>query len=670
MGSKYLAICVFLASSLCQAQQTVAPTPEQAGPAKGDEWSGYNIVNSVETGYRFFTLSGSLDKYRSDENFGNGIRLLSGSLGVHSKNGNGHLFDEIVITTGGLGGDPYQSATLKVDKNRVYQYDMSWRQNDYFNPGLVTDGGAEQHLLDTSHTFQDHNLTLFPQSWVSFSLGYSRSVQSGAGLSTVQLYDTSSPSDSTGTVFPLFTNVKRLQNDYRLGGQLHWLGFTLDWMHGWEDFKDDTPFQITNAPPETGAASNATLKSFLRSEPNHGTSPYWQVALFRDARWLSVNSRFTYTAGARDFVSNETALGTNQFGALANQQILTSGNARRPVATGNLNLAIRPSAKWNIASHTSIYNVRTEGNSAYVQYDNATQSADFLYFQFLGIRTVDTGLDAEYQLLKWLDVHGGYDYSDRRISSSPQFAFAGVTSGAPFTQTNILNSGTFGVRMRPIKGLTVLLNGESGQANRPFTPRSDKNYHALSARIDYRLKSLRLAAQTKSDYNANSVTLSAYSSHARTYSGSASWSPKSWFAIDASASKAHVDTLGGIAFFTDAQFLQNQLSYYVSNLYSASLSTHLSYKRTDVWLGYSRIQDLGDGRVNPTATIIGPNLTAFETAQTFPLKFQVPQARLSVRIHERLRWNFGYQYFGYHETFSTGENYAAHTGYTSLLWSF
>jgi hypothetical protein len=82
------------------------------------------------------------------------------------------------------------------------------------------------------------------------------------------------------------------------------------------------------------------------------------------------------------------------------------------------------------------------------------------------------------------------------------------------------------------------------------------------------------------------------------------------------------------------------------------------------------VQDLGDGRVQPTATIIGPDLAAFETAQTFPLKFQVPQARLSLRIHERLRFNCGYQYFGYHETFSTGENYAAHTGYTSLLWSF
>jgi hypothetical protein len=671
MRTGFLAIFIAWLAFTCEGQ-TVAPTPETVGPVRGDDVSGYNIVNSFETGYRFVDVSGNVAKYKSDENFGNGIRLLSGSFSMNSKSGNAKWFDDLVLTTAGLGGDPYESAGLRVGKNRIYQYDLSWRKNDYVNPGLTTDGSEGQHLLNTTYTLQDHNLTLFPRSWIRFTLGYSRSDQSGAGISTVQLYNASGPFDATGQVFPVFTNVKRVQNDYQLGGELHFLGFTLNWLHGWEDFKDDTPFYL-NAGTAAGAVSagGATLNSFQRSEPNHGTSPYWQVGLFRDAHWVSVNSRFTYTAGERAFVSNESALGTNQFGALANQQIVTSGTARRPVATGNLNVTFLPTSKLNIITHTSIYNVRTEGNSAYIQYDNATQSADLLYFQFLGVRTIETGADAQYQFRNWLEFHGGYDYSDRRIESSPQFAFAGSTSPVPYVQTNILNSGLFGLKLRPVKGLSITLNGEIGQANHPFTPRSDKNYHALSGRADYKLlKTLRFTAQAKSDYNENSVSLSSYGSHARIYSGSVSFTPKRWFSMDASASKSHVDTLGGIAFFTDSQLLQDQLSYYVSNLYSATLMTHFSYKRLDLSVGYARIQDRGDGRTSPTATVIGPNLAAFETAQTFPLKLQVPQGRLSVRLYERLRWNFGYQYFGYHETFATGENYLAHTGYTSLLWSF
>ncbi|HEY1948911.1 MAG TPA: hypothetical protein VGG97_18025 [Bryobacteraceae bacterium] len=676
MRSRYITFCILIASACCQAQTPVAPVAaaDPVGPNRGDTWSGYNIVNSFETGDRFLSVSGNEDKYRADENFGNGIRLLNSFFSMDSKNGHGRLFDQLVITTNGLGGDPYESVTLKVDKNKLYRYDFSWRKNDYFNPGLTTNGGQGQNLLNTTYNLQDHNLTLFPQSWIRFTLGYSRSSQSGAGLSTVQLYNASGPQDSTGDIFPVFTNVKRVQNDYRLGGELRFLGFTLNWMHGWEDFKDDTPFQFSGSEASPGPANNplagATLNSFQRAEANHGTSPYWQVGLFRDARWLHVNARFTHTAGVRDFVANETALGTNQFGALANQQILTAGDARRPVTTGNLNVTVQPTSKLTIASRTSIYDVRTEGNSAYLQYDNATQSSDLLYFQFLGIRTIETDADAQYQIRNWLDVHGGYTYSNRLISASPQFAFVGSTSGTPFRQTNTLNSGVFGFHLRPLKGLTVMADGEVGRTSNPFTPKSDQNYNTFSGRVQYKLRKLQLSATAKSDYNLNSVTLSSYSSHSRTYSGSAAWNYKSWLTLDASASKLHLDSLGGIAFFAGPEFLPNQLSYYVSNLYSATLDARVSVKRVDISLGYSRIQDLGDGRNSPTQTVIGPNLSAFQTAQTFPLKFQAPSARISVRIHERLRWNIGYQYFGYHETFSSGENYLAHTGYTSILWSF
>ena len=670
MRTAYFAIVAVSVTMWCSAQQPVAPTREPVGPARGDDWSGYNFVNSFETGYRLLSVSGNLNKYRSDENFGNGVRLLDSFFSMNSKTGHGRWFDELVLTTNGLGGDPYESAVLRVDKNRLYQYDLSWRRNDYFNPGLTTDGGQGQHLLDSSYTLQDHNLTLFPQSRIRFTLGYSRDAQSGAGISTVQLFNPTGPFDATGDIFPIFTNVKRLQNDYRFGGELHWLGFTLNAMHGWEDFKDDTPYQQNGTGRGDNAGNPTSLNSFTRSEPYHGTSPYWRVGLFRDSRWINVNGRFTYTDGIRSFALNEAAVGTNQFGAVANQQILTSGNARRPVATGNLNVTILPTSRLTVASRTSVYNVRTQGDSSYLQYDNATKSADLLFFQYLGIRTIGTDIDARYEVNKHLDVHGGYAYSDRRIASSPQFAFAGSTSPVPFRQVNVLNSGLFGLRYKPIKELTVVLDGEVGHANTPFTPRSERNYTVLSGRVQYKIKNLQLTALTNSNYNANSVTLSSFSSHARTYSASASWSPRSWFGLDATYSKLHVDSLGGIAFFANAQDFPNQVSYYVSNLHSGTLATHFNVKRASLYLGYSHVQDLGDGRSSPTATIVGPSLTPFTTAQTFPLRFESPSARVSVNITERIRWNIGYQYFGYHEQFFNRENYLAHTGYTSLLWSF
>ena len=657
-----------LVTGLLDAQQPVAPTNEPVGPSRGDNWQGYNFANSFETGYRFVSVSGNDEEYRAQENFGNGIRLLNEFFSMNSKSGTGKFFDQFVLTATGLGGDPYESASLRVQKNRLYEYDLLWRRNDYFNSGLTTDTGDSRHLLNSSYTLQDDNLTLFPQSRIRFLLGYSRTTQTGAGVSSIQLFDSSGQFDATGDIFPLFTNVKLSQNEFRLGGEIHWYGFTLNWMRGWEDFKDDTPYTFNGFSAGDLSTNSTALTSFLRSAPYHGTNPYWRVGLFRNDRFGSLNGRFTYTAGARNFISNESAIGTNQFGAAANEQILTLGDARRPVATGNLNVSIFPTSKLTIVNATSLYNVRTSGDSEYLQFDNATHTATSLYFQYLGIRTAANETDIKYDFRQWFSLHAGYEYSNRKISSTQQFATPNAAN--LFLQTDVLSSGNFGFHISPIKPLNIVVDEEIGRSNRPFTPKGDKNYNVLVGRVSYKLRKLQLTASSRSDYNDNSVTVTAFSSHTRIYSGSGSWTPTRWFAVDATYAKTHVDTLGGINFFAESQLLQNQLSYYVSNIHAGTLTARVSVKRADLYIGYSHIQDVGDGRISPTSTIIGPSLTAFQTAQTFPLKFESPLVRLSFRVVERLRWNLGYQYFGYHETFSLGENYIANTGYTSILWSF
>jgi hypothetical protein len=79
------------------AQPVVAPTPDTVGSARGENWNDYNITNSFETGYRFADIFGNRGKYRSDENYRNGIRLLGSQFSANSKDGHGGLFDEILL---------------------------------------------------------------------------------------------------------------------------------------------------------------------------------------------------------------------------------------------------------------------------------------------------------------------------------------------------------------------------------------------------------------------------------------------------------------------------------------------------------------------------------------------------------------------------------------------
>ena len=254
-----ISLILLLTANLLQAQPVVAPTPQQTGPARGENWSDYNITNSFEVGYRFRSVDGNLGTYRSDVNFSNGLRLLSGNLTMNSKQGTGKYFDELLLNVQGLGNDPYQFSSLRIQKNALYRYDFVWRANDYYNPGLTIANG--QHLMDTTRQLQDHDLTLLPQSKIRFIAGYSRNSQNGPALSTVQYFD------SRGDEFPYFANIHRLRNEFRLGAQADVAGFRVNLLHGWEKFEETTNENLL-APSPGNNLQNQNLAVLRRQTEN------------------------------------------------------------------------------------------------------------------------------------------------------------------------------------------------------------------------------------------------------------------------------------------------------------------------------------------------------------------------------------------------------------------
>jgi len=651
------------------AQTPVAPTDLPTQPNRGDNASGYNILQSFEAGYRWESTGGDADMYRSTVNYTDGLRLLSSSLAIQSRDGHGKWFDQILINTLGLGNDPYESAMLRIEKNRWYRYDMTWRSDAFFDPALTVAYG--EHQIDTVRRLQDHDLTLFPQSWFKVLMGYSRDSQSGPALSTIQLFD------PTGNEFPLLSDIRRQQNEYRLGANVKLAGFGLNVLHAWQDYKEDTMQLLTTS--QGNNPNNITeLDSFLSGQPNHGTSPYWRVALFREGKkYWTMNGRFSYVAGRRDFILDEGAGGLNRIGAPTQLLSQAFGNANRPAAIGNLTFSVFPASKIAFTNQTSVYNIRMSGSNFFEQYFDGTLLTPTVAFNYLGILTIANSSTVEIHLKPWITLHGGYTYSDRRVGSEQMQTL--ITSlAAPFPtikQTNRLNAATFGVRLRPWKALTVNLDGEIGEANTPIYPISEKNYQALHGRVEYRRKLWRAMASARSDYNNNSISLTSFASHTRQYGVDGSWTPSDRFSIDASYSRLHVDSLGGISYFVGVGPAVSDHSYYVSNIHAATLMARIAIaKRADVSFGYNHVQDVGDGRATAVGnfTDVAPSAAAaaFASAQTFPLRFLSPQGKLSIRVTPRVRWNAGYQYYGYREDFSLLQNYRAHTGYTSVAWSF
>ncbi|HEV8145711.1 MAG TPA: hypothetical protein VGP79_05005, partial [Bryobacteraceae bacterium] len=541
---KTILFALFAPAFLVMSQPTVAPTNESTDSPRGTNVASYNIQQSFELGYRFATTGGNGDMYRSTVNYTNGIRLLSSSLFVQSREGHGRWFDQLSLSTQGLGNDPYESAVLRVEKNKAYRYDLHWRLNKYFNPALEVSAG--QHALYTTHRFQDHDFTLFPESPFKLFLGYSRVTQDGTGLSTLQFFE------ARGDEFPLFTRIRREQNEYRLGGEAKLLGFRLNVMRGWVDFKEDSILN-SGAQPGNNRDDLTELASLRKDEPVHGTSPYWRVGLFREGKkFWAANGRFTYVAGKHAFVQDELARGIGRLGANASTQVVVLGDARRPALTGNFTLSLFPTEAITITNQTSVSNIRLIGNALFQLFTNgSTTPAQGLPFSLLGILNITNSTLLDVRLRPWLGVYAGYDYGDRRIRSIEGIDPIGRASAPRILneQTNILQAGTFGIRLRPLKPLSIHLGAEIGRANHPLFPIADKDYHALNGRILWRTKLYRVGAYARSNYNTNSNSLTSFASRARQYGAEASWTAREWFSLDASYTKLHLNTLGGLDFF-------------------------------------------------------------------------------------------------------------------------
>ncbi len=688
----YLLLAITVAAA---AQQVVAPTPAQVGPPRGENVDGYNITQSFETGYRFSSVSGSEDQYRSVVNYGNGIRLLGSSLSIVSKDGHGKWFDEILLNTLGLGNDPYQSVTLRVQKNGLYQYNMTWRLDDYFNSGLTVAAG--QHLMNTTRTLQDHDLTLLPQSKIRFHVGYSRNSDDGPALSTAQEFNAS------GEAFPVFENVKQQWNEYRLGMDGDLAGFHFTVLHRWEYYKDDSPFTSAGQFAAVDPNDSTVLQQFSRPQRLHGRSPAWLGNVFTRRKIWGLNARVVYTKGVGDFALNEFAGGIGQFGSPATRQIAVGGEATRPDLIGDLNLSLFPTDRLTISNNTSINSQRISGDSVYSEVLTGLNLGSTLYFQYLGLRTVVNSSDIDYRINKWLGAYAGYHYSDRRVTT---IQGAGAFSAGPvgtnsYDVVNILQSGVAGVRIRPIQPLTINLEGEVDRSSHPLTPQSPAHFQTLGGRVSYRLKKLQLSGQYKEIYNANpqfGFLLS--SSHSRNYNAAASWALKSWFSFDASYSHQHLDSTSFLAFFSglNRPQLTTGQSIYLSNIHSGNLGASFTIgPRAELYVGYSIAKDPGDGRSTPSPSVSGipmgsiggpivtggpqaglpitsdPTTAILTSVQTFPLTYQSPLARFSFKISPKVRWNAGWQYYSYNELFHIfgyNQNFHANNGYTSILWSF
>jgi hypothetical protein len=88
------------------------------------------------------------------------------------------------------------------------------------------------------------------------------------------------------------------------------------------------------------------------------------------------------------------------------------------------------------------------------------------------------------------------------------------------------------------------------------------------------------------------------------------------------------------------------------------------FPRVSLYTSYRINKDNGQGR-----QLADPIGTPGTLISSYPMSYQSPEGRLTIKLSRTFDWNLGYQYYNYNESVLVGprpQNYHAHLPYTSL----
>jgi len=715
-----LVLVLFATLAIARAQQpSASPSPKKSDytetPAETGEKAGdYTVISSVEFGYRGLRVDGDLNKYQSDLNYKAGPRLFDSSFLLKSTDGKGGLFHSLLATSTGWGADPQGNLRVSVEEPKWYRFDATYRRfkyfrflNDFANPNWVFSPASfsvppklttGEHGYNTRVKLGDFDLTLLPKNrWIRFNVGYSPERYSGPAFTNYHV---------GGNEFMLLSELRSRANDFRVGadGKLGPLNFSF--LQGFRRFRDDSVIDLGVTPGINLNPTVASLTSFDRNEPARGSVNYTRFSLQTlIAKRLDITGRIIYSKATQNFVSLESFTGRNWNpritgfppsppGATPNilnlGQYNLSGDTERPNWLGDVGLTWLASDKLRISNTFRVETFKINGAALFADFFSLTRGTrtDTIGFSNRDVNTrteyrkIQNTIEGDYQFDKNYSIHLGYRYGRRRIEEAIS-GFA-LNSNAPTplvpeseTEENNTHAILGGFKARPAHDWTLYFDAEHGTADNVFTRIGNYNYTNIRAKSRYKPTSrvgFNLAVITKDNSNPSEIagiSLEDFgvSVKSRIFSSSLDWTATSRFSISAGYNYHWINSNAKLDyFFNNVQHPLGNSLYFVRNNFFFVESVIRVAPRATIFAAYRINKDNGQGN-----RIADPTGTPGTLVASYPMSFQSPEARLAIKLHQRLDWNVGYQYYNYNESPIVGprpQNYHSHLPYTSLRFYF
>jgi hypothetical protein len=709
IGLQWLLMLCLPGFLFAQSSGTGQNPPGEPGVTTG----GYVMHSSIEMGYRFNDRTGSNDMYDTLVNLQTGPRFLNETLSMQSENHQGVLFDDLNLNSFGWGGDPNNALRLRADKNKWYNLQGSFRRDQSFfdydllanplNPPSSTPAIPSLnsgHAFDTTRRMTDIDLTLLPQSRVSFRLGFSHNNTNGPSFSSIHI----------GTDALLLQPVNTTMNSYRLG--VDWkvaprtvLSYDqfLDYYRGDTDTQlasfapallpGGTPVELGLAidtgnkepcgvkPPATslinssGTLTNVNCSayfSYLRDQRIRTSTPTERLSMRSNYfQRVDLVASFSYSAadmntpfdesfnGLETRTGNRAFVGTGTAGANRISDVLDLG------ATVHLTKHVRLIEKFYF------WAFRIPENANFTEVDSVCTGACTLLTPLSATApATSTTLSAAsfnqnwkrnqtevaWDISKKVGARIGYRYGDQVFNDFKDFL--------PGDESPIVvheNTALFGFWARPSRALRFNFDLERINYDNVIvrmSPRKESRYRVQTTYTPRPWAVLGGSINILQDANANSLTN--YLGHNRNYGFTASLAPRERFGVDLAYNYNDV-IQNALICFNDTPpngvslpFVNNAASCAINDAANPLLANSFYTNHTNFGMAAVRFKPVPRATANLGYSITKvdgsiPQFNILQPLGSSQYNYYQPVANLSVDLGHRLAWNNGWNYYQYNE---------------------
>jgi opacity protein-like surface antigen len=429
----------------------------------GDFLFGFRIVDTSGPGADY--------KYKEDYNLHGGARLYNFNMSYTPENGFKKLFDRLDIRMYNIGGDPFETFSVALQKHGQYLLQYDRKKSTCFYHDLNLGDGGEPYDL---HTFDFDRLrdSGLAKIWLAekadLYLGFDRSTKKGASTTTL---------DINRVEFEMDKSIQEESKEIVLGLNIHFHRYSLVIEEKFMNYKNENSLFLPGyADGGPDAIFPTSLNYYFLNQPcdlKSNTHTFKFNARPLDRLFLTGSVQISRLDMDLDY--SEQAQGVNYLNRKFQYTYAGTGAFDRDIQLYEVDASFTLLRKLTLVSSVRYHNFNQTGSLAV---DRETEAQDYGYHT-LG---VDAGF--EYQFSPQLALTLGYRFEDRNLDGLETVTYEFDTT----------KNGAFGNLKWDLSRLFKLtLDYEHSQHNDPFTLISPTAFNRLRITARYQANALNIS---------------------------------------------------------------------------------------------------------------------------------------------------------------------------------